>query len=133
MFDCKHPTEKQPRASASEIVNKTSTSEKAISSVVCCIQSKVWVTVVSSGAVNLKNYKKLLNVIESELKSTRASPSDVEVVLRSVFNIPKKATSTRWAFKVKSYRSSKQDRLFSDGGRSMVLIVESRLSANLIY
>ena len=64
---------------------------------------------VVSGAMNLKSYKKWLNATESELKSTRAtgSRSDVAGVLRSVLNIPQKVTSTKWAFKVKNYGSSK--------------------------
>ena len=73
----------------------------------CSIKIKVWATD-ASGVMNLKNYKKWLNAIEPEPKKTRASPNDVEVVLRSVLNISQKVTSTtRWAFKVKSYRSFK--------------------------
>ena len=55
-----------------------------------CTKSKVWATVVASGAMDLKNYKKWLKAIESELKNTRATTgSDVAVVLRSVLNIPR--------------------------------------------
>ena len=54
--------------------------------------------------MNLKNYKEWLNAIESELKSTRATGSDVAVVLRSVINIPQKVTSTRWTFKGDSFQ-----------------------------
>ena len=61
---------------------------------------EVWATV-ASGAMNFKNYKKWLNVIESELKSTRARCS-VAAVLTPVLNIAQKVTSTRWAFKIKS-------------------------------
>ena len=39
---------------------------------------------VASGAMNLTNYKEWLNAIESKLKSTRATGSDVAVVSRSV-------------------------------------------------
>ena len=39
----------------------------------------------NSGAMNSKNYKKWLNLIEFELKSTRASDL---AVLRYVLNIP---------------------------------------------
>ena len=42
---------------------------------------------VASGAMDLKNYKEWLN-FESDLKSTRATSSDVVVVLRSLLNIP---------------------------------------------
>ena len=62
---------------------------------------------VASGAMNLKNYEEWLNEIESGLKGTRATGSYVAVVLRPVLNIPRKVTSTRGAFKVKSDRSSK--------------------------
>ena len=77
--------------------------EKAVSPV---CQIKVWATVVASGAMNLKNYKKWLKAIEPELKSTRATTGSVAVV-RSVVNIPQKVTSARWAFKEKPDRSSK--------------------------
>ena len=103
---CKQPTEKQLGASTSEIPvlgNNTKGSEKAVSPV---CQIKVWATVVTSGAMNLKNYKKWLKAIEPELKSTRATTGSVAVV-RSVLNIPQKITSTRWAFKEKYDRSSK--------------------------
>ena len=56
--------------------------------------------------MNLKNYKKWLKAIEPELKSIRATTGSVAVV-RSVLNIPQKVTSTRWASKQKSDRSSK--------------------------
>ena len=99
--------------------------EKAVSPV-CRIKIKAWATVVANGAMNLTNYEKWLNAIESQLKSTRATGSDVAVVLRTLLNIPQTVTSiTRWAFKVKSDRSSK--------ARQAVLIVESRLSVDLIY
>ena len=89
-------------------IDTRSSMEKAVSPV-CCIKIKVWATVVASHAMNLKNYKKWLKAIESELKNTRATTgSDVAVVLRYLLNIPQKVTSTiRWAFKVKSDRSSK--------------------------
>ena len=107
---CQQPTGKQLGASASEIGNNTKNSlEKAVSPV-CRIKIKVWATVVGSDSMNLKDYKKWLKAIESELKSTRATTgSDVAVVLRSVLNIPQKVTSTinRWSFKEKSDRSSK--------------------------
>ena len=106
---CKEPTEKQLGAPASEILvgNDTRSSlEKAVSPV-GCIKIKVWATMVASGEMNLTNYEKWLKAIESELKSTRATTGSVAVV-RCVLNIPQKATSTtRWAFKEKSYRSSK--------------------------
>ena len=104
---CKEPTEKQLGASTSEILdNNTKGLEKAVSPV-CRIKIKVWATVFASGVVNLKNYKKWLKAIEPELKRTRATTGSVAVV-RSVLNIPPKATSTtRWAFKEKSDRSSK--------------------------
>ena len=75
----------------------------------CRIKIKVWATVVASGEMDLTNYKELLNATESKLKSTRATTgSDVAVVLSSALNIPQKVTSTsRWAFKEKSDRSSK--------------------------
>ena len=66
--------------------------EKAVSPV-CRIKMKVWATVVASGAMNLKNYKIWLKAIEPELKSTKATTASVAVV-RSVLNIPQKATST---------------------------------------
>ena len=101
---CKQPTEKQLGASTSEVLgNNTKGLEKAASPV---CQIKVWATVVASGAMNLKNYKKWLKVIEPEPKSTRATTGSVAVA-RSVLNIPQKVTSTRRALKEKSYRSSK--------------------------
>ena len=102
---CKQPTEKQLGASTSEILgNNTKGLEKVVSPV---CQIKVWATVVASGAMNLKNYKKWLKAIEPELKSTRATTGSVAVV-RSVLNVPQKVTSTRiWAFKEKPDRSSK--------------------------
>ena len=100
---CKQTTEKQLGASTSEVLGNTKGLEKAVSPV---CQIKVWATVVSSGAMNLKNYRKWLKVIEPEPKSTRATTGSVAVV-RSVFNIPQKVTSTRRAFKEKSDRSSK--------------------------
>ena len=57
------------------------------------IKMKVWATMVASGAMNLKNYKKWLKAIEPELKSTKATTASVAVV-RSVLNIPQKTTST---------------------------------------
>ena len=72
-------------------------------------QIKVWATVVASGAMNLKNYKKWLKAIEPELKSTRATTGSVANVW-SVLNIPQKVTITRWAFKEKYDRSSKARR-----------------------
>ena len=102
---CKQPTEKQLGASTSEVLgNNTKGLEKAVSPV---CQIKVWATVVASGAMNLKNYKKWLKAIEPELKSTRATTGSVVAVVRSVLNIPQKVTSTRWAFKEKYDRSSK--------------------------
>ena len=83
--------------------NNTKGLEKAVSPV---CQIKVWTTVVTSGAMNLKTYKKWLKVIEPEPKSTRATTGSAAVV-RSVLNIPQKVTSTRRAFKEKSDRSSK--------------------------
>ena len=123
---CKQPTEKQLGAAASEIGNDTRSSLERAVPPVCSIKIKVWVTVVASGAMDLKNFKKWLKAIESELKITRATLcSDVAVVLRSVLNIPQKVTSTtRWAFKEKSDLVLRQDRLFSDGGKSIVLIME---------
>ena len=56
---------------------------------------------VASGAMDLKNYKKLSKAIESELKSTRATTGSV-VAVRSVLNISQKVTGTRWALKEKS-------------------------------
>ena len=100
---CKQTTEKQLGASTSEVLGNTKGLEKAVSPV---CQIKVWATVVASGAMNLKNYKKWLKVIEPEPKSTRATTGSVAVV-RSVLNIPQKVTSTRRAFKEKSDRSSK--------------------------
>ena len=102
---CKQPTEKQLGASTSEILgNNTKGLEKVVSPV---CQIKVWATVVASGAMNLKNYKKWLKAIEPELKSTRATTGSVAVA-RSVLNILQKLTSTRrWAFKEKPDRSSK--------------------------
>ena len=50
----------------------------------------------------------MVECIESELKNTRATGSDIAVVLRSVLNILQKVPSTaRWAFTVKSDRSFK--------------------------
>ena len=57
-YCCKQPTEKQLGAPGSEVLvgNDTISSlEKAVSPV---CQIKVWATVVTSGAMNLKNYKK---------------------------------------------------------------------------
>ena len=59
------------------------------------IKIKVWATVVISGAMNLENYKEWLNAVEPKLKNTKATDSDIAVVLRSVLNIPQKVTSTR--------------------------------------
>ena len=73
----------------------------------CRIKIKVWATMVASGAMDLKNYKKWLKAIESELKSTRDTTSSDVAVVRSVLNIPQKVTRTRWALKEKSDRSSK--------------------------
>ena len=85
--------------------------EKAVSPVYR-IKMKVWATMVASGKMNLKNYKKRLKVIEPELKSTKATTASVAVV-RSEMNIPQKATSTtRWAFKEKTDRSSKARQAF---------------------
>ena len=99
---CKEPTEKQLGAPASEIRNDTRSSlEKAVSPV-GRIKIKVWATMVASGEMNLTNYKKWLKAIESKLNTG----SDVAVD-RSVLNIPQRVTSTRWAFKEKSDRSSK--------------------------
>ena len=76
-INCKQPTEKQLGASKSSL-------EKAVPPV-CPTKIKVWATVVASGAMDLKNYKKWLKAIESELKSTRATTcSDVAVVLSEV-------------------------------------------------
>ena len=71
------------------------------------IKIKIWVTVVASGAMNLRNYTEWLNAIESKLKSTRPiNIDDVAVVVRFVLLIPEKVTSTiRQASKVKSDRS----------------------------
>ena len=105
-MNCKHPTEKRLGASVSEIVDNTLRGSEKTVSPVCRIKTKVWATD-ASGAMNLKNYKKWLNAIEPEPKRTRASPSNVAVVLRSVLNISQKVTSTtRWAFKVKKYDRS---------------------------
>ena len=75
---CKQPKENQLGAAASEIGNDTRSSlEKAVSPV-CRIKIKLWVTVVASHVMNLKNYKKWLKAIEPELKSTRITTgSDV--------------------------------------------------------
>ena len=62
---------------------------------------------VVSDEMNLTNYKKWLKAIESELKSTRAAIGSDVAVDRSVLHIPQKVTSTRWAFKEESDRSSK--------------------------
>ena len=106
---CKEPTEKQLGAPASEILvgsDTRSSLEKTVSPV-CCIKIKVWATMVASGEMNLTNYKKWLKAIVSELKMTRATTGSSVAVVRSVLNIPQKATSTtRWAFKEKSDRSS---------------------------
>ena len=102
-MDFKQPTEKQLGASASEIVNETISSlEKAVYTV-SAKKIKVWATVITSGAMNLGNFKEWFNTTESEPRSTRATGSDVAVFLRSLLNIAKKVTSTTWAFKVKSY------------------------------
>ena len=104
---CKQPAEKRLEASASEIVIVDNTIEGLKKTTVSPVsRTKVWATD-ASGVMNLKNYKKWLNAIESELKNTRASFSDVAVVLKSILNIPQKATSTRWAFKIKFDHSSK--------------------------
>ena len=102
-MNCKQPTEKRLGTSTSEIVGSTRSLEKPVS-LVCRIKIKVWTTVVASGAMNLENHKDWLNAIGSEPKSKRAIGSNVAVVLRSVLNIAKKVTSTRWAFKVKFNR-----------------------------
>ena len=102
---CKQPTEKQLGASTSEVLgNNTKGLEKAVSPV---CQIKVWTTVVASGAINLKTYKKWLKAIEPEPKSTRATTGNVAVV-RSVLNISQKVTITnRRALKEKYDRSFK--------------------------
>ena len=82
---------------ASEIVYYTMGLEKAVSPV-CCINIKVVCTTVAS-AMNIEYHKEWLDAMESELKRIRAS--DV-TVLTPVLNVPKKVTSIRWAFKVKS-------------------------------
>ena len=69
----KQSTKKRLEASASKKVDNTKSLEKAVPPV-CRIKIKVWATLIVSGAINLESYKKWLNVIESELKSTRASP-----------------------------------------------------------
>ena len=69
----------------------------------CRINIKVWAKD-ASGAMNLESYKELLNTIESEPKSTRASSDITVALLIPVLNIAKKVTSTRWAFKVKPGR-----------------------------
>ena len=105
---CKQPTEKQLGAAASEILGGNDTRsglEKAVSPV-CRIKIKVWATVVASHAMKLKNYKKWLEAIESELKSTRATTGSVAAVVRCVLNIPQKVASTRWALKEKYDRGS---------------------------
>ena len=56
-----------------------------------------------SAAMNLKNYNKWWNAIESETKYT-TRVIDVAVNLRSLLNIAKTVTSTRWALKVKPHR-----------------------------
>ena len=61
---CKQPTEKQLGASTSEILgNNTKGLEQAVSPV---CQTKVRATVVGSGAMNWKNYKKWLKTIEPD-------------------------------------------------------------------
>ena len=66
-------SQNQLAMSTSEILgNNIKGLEKAVSPV---CQIKVWATVVASGALNLKNYKKWLKAIEPELKSTRATTS----------------------------------------------------------
>ena len=91
-MNCKQPTEKRIGPSASERVDNTIRGlEKAVSPV-CRIKIKIWATDAISGVINLENYKKWLNAIDSELKSTRVSSRDVAVVLRSVLNIPQKVT-----------------------------------------
>ena len=101
---CKQTTEKQLGASTSEVLGDTKGLEKAVSPV---CQIKLWATVVSSGAMNLKNYKKWLKVIEPEPKSTRATTGSSVAVVRSVLNIPQKVASTRRALKEKYDCSSK--------------------------
>ena len=49
----------------------------------------------------------MVEVIESELKSTRAATGSDVAVDRFVLNIPQKVTSTGLVFKEKSDRSSK--------------------------
>ena len=49
---------------------------------------------VASGAMNLENYKELLNAFKFEPKSTRTTNSDVAVVIISILNTPQKVTST---------------------------------------
>ena len=75
-MNCCKQTEKQLGASTSEVLGNTKGLEKAVSPV---CQIKVWATVVPSGAMNLKNYKKWLKVIEPEPKSTRATTGSVAV------------------------------------------------------
>ena len=96
------------------------------------MKTKVWTTD-ASGVMDFKNYKEWLNAIESEPKSTRVTGSDVAVVLTPVLNIAKNATSTRWAFKVKSDRRFEARQVVLDGGRSIVLVVELCLSVESIY
>ena len=91
---------------------------------------------VASGEMNLTNYKEWMKAIESELKSTRATTgSDVAVQLfcglYSIFH--KRLQVLNWLSRQNLIVVLRQDRLFSDGCKSMVLIVETRLSADLIY
>ena len=108
IVNCRQPIEKQLEASAAEtpVVDNTKIGlEKAVSPE-CRIKTKVWNTD-ANGAINLKTYKKWLDTVDSEPKSTRAISSNVAVALTPVLNIKKMVTSTRWAFKVKPYRRFK--------------------------
>ena len=80
----------------------------------CRIKTKVW--------AQSEKLQEMVEAIHSELKSTRASSSDVAVVLTHLLKIAKKVTSTRWALKVKSHRNLKASQV----------VVESRLSADLM-
>ena len=74
-----------------------------------------------------------MNAIEFEPKYTRAICSDIVVVLAPVLNTEKSSQVLDGLSRYNLIDVLRQDRLFSDGGRRIVLIVELRLSADSIY
>ena len=109
---CRQPKTKRLGESASKNVDNTIGGLENV-------KIKVWATD-ESVAINLKTYKRWLNTIEFELKSTRISSSNVAVVRTPALNIAKRSEVLDELLR--------PDRLYSNGGRSMVLVVKSQMS-----